>query len=159
MGVEARCRPCHSAAHRRHMKRQPSLCHCCPCHGHRHCDCRRHLHHHCRLHRHCRCRRQFPLPSAICRCGCRQPLPPLSLLCCRQPLPSPLPLKLAIAISVTVGHCSCHLHWASLSPLPLAISKSCCLGAARIVFNQLKQRMLTIFYFVWTVGGALIKAG
>ncbi len=43
--------------------------------------------------------------------------------------------------------------------MPLAISESCCLGAARIVFNQLKQRMLTLFYFVWTVGGALVKAG
>ncbi len=41
----------------------------------------------------------------------------------------------------------------------MAISKSCCLGTARIVFNQMKQRMLTLFYFVWTVGGALIKAG
>jgi hypothetical protein len=65
----------------------------------------------------------------------------------------------AIAISLTVGHRSCHLHWPSPSPLRLAISKSCCLGAARIVFNQLKQRMLTLYYFVQTVGGALIKAG
>ncbi len=30
---------------------------------------------------------------------------------------------------------------------------------ARIVFKQFKQRMVTLFYFVWTVGGALIKAG
>jgi hypothetical protein len=43
--------------------------------------------------------------------------------------------------------------------MPLAISESCCLSVARIVFNQLKQRMLTLFYFVQTVGGALIKAG
>ncbi len=43
--------------------------------------------------------------------------------------------------------------------MPLAISESCCLGAARIVFDQLKQKMLTLFYFVWTVGGALIKGG
>jgi hypothetical protein len=43
--------------------------------------------------------------------------------------------------------------------MPLAISKSCCLGAARIVFNQSKQRMLTLFYFVGKVGGVLIKAG
>jgi hypothetical protein len=43
--------------------------------------------------------------------------------------------------------------------MPLAISESCFLGVARIVFDQLKQRMLTLFYFVWTVGGALIKAG
>jgi hypothetical protein len=86
----------------------------------------------------------------------------LSLLHRRQPLllllPSPSPL--AIAISVTVGHCSCHLRWPSLSPLPSAISKSCCLGAARFVFDQLKQRMLTLLlYFVRTVVGALIKAG
>ncbi len=39
-----------------------------------------------------------------------------------------------------------------------AISESCCLGAAKIVLNQLKQRMLTLFYFVRTVGGALIEA-
>jgi hypothetical protein len=70
-----------------------------------------------------------------------------------------IPLLLAIAVSVTIGHCSCHLHWPSLSPLPSAISESCCLGAARIVFDQLMQRMLTLFYFDWTVGGALIKAG
>jgi hypothetical protein len=89
----------------------------------------------------------------------RQPLPPLSLLRCRQPSPPPSPLLSAIALSVTVSHCSCHLHWASPLPLPLAISESCCLGAVRIVFNQLKQRMLTLFYFVRTVGGALIKAG
>ena len=109
----------------------------------------------------------LPLPIAVaighCRCGCRQPLPPPSLLHCCQPSPSPLPLPLpspsAIAVSVTVGHHSCHLHWPSLSPLPSAISESNCLGAARIVFNQLKQRMLTLFYFVQTVGGALIKAG
>jgi hypothetical protein len=43
--------------------------------------------------------------------------------------------------------------------MPSAISESCCLGAVRIVFHQLKQIMLTLFYFVWTVGGALIKAG
>jgi hypothetical protein len=30
---------------------------------------------------------------------------------------------------------------------------------ARIVFEQFKQIVLTLFYFVWTVGGALIKAG
>jgi ABC-type maltose transport system permease subunit len=43
--------------------------------------------------------------------------------------------------------------------MPLAISESCCFGVARIVFKQLKQRMLTLFYFVQTVGGALIKVG
>jgi hypothetical protein len=43
--------------------------------------------------------------------------------------------------------------------MPLAISESCCFGTAKIVFNQMKQRLLTLFYFVQTVGGALIKAG
>ncbi len=75
------------------------------------------------------------------------------------PSPSPSPLLLAIAVSVTISHCSCHLHWPSLPLLPLAISESCCLGVSRIVFGQLKQIMLTLFYFVCTVGGALIKAG
>ncbi len=43
--------------------------------------------------------------------------------------------------------------------MPLAISESYCLCAARIVFDQSKQRMLTLFYFVQTVGGVLIEAG
>ncbi len=43
--------------------------------------------------------------------------------------------------------------------MPLAVSESCCLGAARVVFDQSKQRMLTLFYFVRTVGGVLIEAG
>jgi hypothetical protein len=42
--------------------------------------------------------------------------------------------------------------------MPFAISENCSRGAAKIVFNQLKQRMLTLFYFVQTVGGALINA-
>jgi hypothetical protein len=70
-----------------------------------------------------------------------------------------LPLPLAIAISVTIGYHSRHLHQPSLLPLLSAIAKSCCLGATRIAFEQFKQIMLTSFYFVWTVGGALIKAG
>ncbi len=80
-----------------------------------------------------------------CRCGCRQPSMPPSLLHCRQPLPLPLllPLPLAIAVSITVGHWSYHRH--RPSPLPLPLVKSCCLGTVRIVFDQLKQRMLTYF--------------
>ncbi len=147
MGVEARCRPCHSTAHLRHMKRQPYLCHCCPCHGRCHCNRRRHLRHRCRLRRHCRCCCPLPSPLAICCCSCRQSLLPLSLLRHHQPLPSPLPLPSAIAVSITVGHCSCHLRRASPSPSPLAISKSCCLGVARNVFDQLKQSMLILFCF------------
>ncbi len=107
----------------------------------------------------------LPSPSPIavavshCCCGHHQSLPPPSLLRCCQPLPLSLPLPLAIAVSVTVGHCSCHLRQPSPLPSSLVISKSCCLGAGRIVFDQLKQRMLALFYFVRIVGGTLINAG
>ncbi len=116
MGVEARCPPCHSAAHCRHMKKQPCLCHHHPCRGHCHCDCRDHLHCHHQLCHHCRCHCPSPLPSAIavavavnhcchclcciaishcrCRCHCCRRCP------CRWPLPSPSPLAIAVAISV-----------------------------------------------------------
>jgi hypothetical protein len=117
MGVEARCCPCHSTAHCRHMKRQPCLRHCCPRHGRRHSDRRCHLCHHCRLHhhRHCRCPLPSPLAIAVavtvdhrrrplyCIAGrhgrhhCRRPR--------HWPLPSPSPLAIAVAISV--GH-HCH---------------------------------------------------
>ena len=75
-------------------------------------------------------------------------------------------IAIAVAIALAVGHCHLHHHWPLQLPsplaitvaMPLAISKSCCLGVARIVFDQLKQRMLTFFYFVGTVGGVLIEA-
>ncbi len=78
-----------------------------------------------------------------------------------------LPSAIAVAVALAISRCCLRHRWpsqlpsrrASPSPSPWAISKSCCLGKARIVFDQLKQRMLTLFYFVWTVGGALIKAG
>ncbi len=99
--------------------------------------------------------------------------------CCSQPLPLRLPSTIAAAISVAppsaivvtialaISHCRCCHRWPLQLPLPsaitvpmlLAISESCCLGMARIVFNQLKQQMLTLFLFVCKVGGALIKAG
>jgi hypothetical protein len=77
------------------------------------------------------------------------------------------PSAIAVTIALAVGHCHLRHHRPSQLPSPLAItvtmlsaiSESCCLGAARIVFNQLKQRMRTLFYFVRTVGGALLKAG
>jgi hypothetical protein len=178
MGVEARCCPCHRPAHFRHIKRQPSLHNCCPCHGRCHCNrrcpCRLRLRLRlclccrCRL-RHC-CRCPSPLlpllPSSIviavavshCCCGHHPPLPPPSLLHCRQPLLSPSPLLSAIAVSVTIGHRSCHLRRPLPLPSPSAIAKRCCLGTARIVFKQFKQIMLTLFYFAWKVGSALIKA-
>jgi hypothetical protein len=78
-----------------------------------------------------------------------------------------LPSAIAVAVALAVGHCCLRHRRPSQLPLPsaitvamlLAIFESCCLGMAKIVFNQLKQRMLTLFYFVQTVGSALIKAG
>jgi hypothetical protein len=77
-----------------------------------------------------------------------------------------LPTAVTVAVTLAVGHCRlCHRRplqlpspWPSPLPLPLAISESCCLGMARIVFKQFEERMLTLFYFVQTVGGALNKA-
>ncbi len=160
MGVEARCRPSKSAAHCRHMKRQPFLCNGCPCHGHRHlCPC-------CQLHRRChphrRCKRH-------CRWCCCWPLPLQlpSTIAIAAAISVALPSAITVAIALAVSHCRLRHRRPSQLPLPLAItiamplaiSESCCLGAARIVFNRLKQRMLSLFYFVWTVGGALIEAG
>jgi hypothetical protein len=99
--------------------------------------------------------------------------------CCCQPLPLWLPLTIPVTISVmlpspihvavalAVGHCRLCQRRPSQLPSPSAItvamlsaiSESCCLlGAKKKEFNQLKQRMLTLFNFVPTVGGALIKA-
>ncbi len=143
MGVEARCCPCHSAAHCWHMKRQPCLCHCHPCHGRCHCNCCRHLRH----HRRCRC--PLPLPSAIAVAHRRRPSPLSSLLHCCQPLllPSPSPLPTAIAVSIIVRYCSCHLHWPSPSPLPSAISKSCCLDAARKIIQPIEANNAHLILF------------
>ncbi len=118
MGVEARCCPSKSAAHRRHMKRQPFL-HGRPRRG--------------RLLCHRRCLFPTPTPSPLpsplllqspiaiaaavghC-CSRREPLPPPSLLHCHQPLLSLSPLPSDIAVSVIIGHCSCHCRRPSPSP-------------------------------------------
>ncbi len=90
---------------------------------------------------------------------------------CRQPVAAAIsvasPSAITVAVALAIGHCRLHHCWPSQLPspsaitvaMPLAISKSCCLGTAKIVFDQSKQRMLTLFYFVQTVGGLLIKAG
>jgi hypothetical protein len=160
MGVEARCRPSKSAAHLHHMKKQPFLHNGPPCCGSHHCHCCCHLCcHHCCCRR-CNCPLPLPLLSAIaiavsikhrrrhlCRvtisyCCCQRP-------CCR-PLPSPSPS--AIAVAIAIGHHHHHAigHFRELLPW---CSKNC------IQPIQLQQRMLTLFYCVWTVGGTLIKAG
>jgi hypothetical protein len=102
-------------------------------------------------HRHCRCHGPLlQLPWTIAAA-----------------ISDALPSAIAVAVALAVGHCHLRHWWPSQLPslsaiivaMPLAISKSCCLGMARIVFDQLKQRMLTLFYFVGTVGHVLIKAG
>ncbi len=153
MGVEARCRPSKRAAHCCHMKRQPFLhgrpCRSCLlCHRHRHLRLRLHLRCHCRHH--CRRNRPLPLPlpwaiAAVAVNHCCRPL------CC-------------VAVSHCCCHCPCRLHHCQPLQLPsrsainvampLAISESCCLGMARIVFDQSKQRMLT-FLYCWDSGRCL----
>ncbi len=108
------------------------------------------------------------VPVAIThrRCRCHWPLPLRSPSTIAAAISAALPSAIAVAVALAVGHCRLHHSRPSQLPSPLAItvampwtiSKSCCLGAARIVFNQLKQRMLTLFYCVWTVGVALIEA-
>jgi hypothetical protein len=82
-----------------------------------------------------------------------------------------LPSATAVAVTLAIGHCHLHHRWPLQLPLlslslsaitaamPLAISESFCLGAAKIVFDQSKQRMLTLFHFIQTVGDILIEAG
>jgi hypothetical protein len=58
-----------------------------------------------------------------------------------------LPSTIAIAVALAVGHCRHHHRRPSQLPSPLGITvaiavdhfQEFCLGAARIVFNQLKQ--------------------
>jgi hypothetical protein len=158
MGVEARCCPSKSTSHCRHMKRQPFLCNGPPRHVPHHCHCRRHLR--CRCQLRCRCHR-------CCRRHCRRPLPLRSPSTIAAAISVALPSAIAVAVALAIGHCHLRHRRPLQLPLPLAItvamlsaiSESCCLGAARIVFDQLKQRMLTLFYFVRKVGVALIEAG
>ncbi len=167
MEVEARCRPSKSAAHLCHMKRQP-FCNGCPCCGHCHCHCRRNLRCHCH---------SVAIAIAVavavavtiahCCCHCHWPLRLRSPSTIAATISIASPSAIAVTFALAVGHCRlCHRRPSQLpTPLaitiamPLAISESCCLSAARVVFDHLKQRMLTLFVCVGTVGGALIEAG
>ncbi len=126
MGVETRCRPCHSTTHRQHMKMQPSLCHCCPRCGRHHCE----SHHHLRHNRQLRChRRHHP------HCCCRQPLPlrlPLTIAAVVSVASrSAIALTFAVTITLTVGHCHlCH-HQPSKLPSPSAITIAVAVGHFR----------------------------
>jgi hypothetical protein len=147
MEAEAMCRPCHRAAHHCHMKRQPSQCHCCHCHGHCHFDCRRH--HHCRrqlhCHRCCRCPLPSPLPSAIAvavpnnHCHRHLCCVAISHRCFRcprcWPLPSPSPS--AITVVISVGHHRRHCRW----PFPRVVS----LARQELYSNNLSKACLPYF--------------
>ncbi len=97
---------------------------------------------------------------------CHRPLPLQLPSTIAAAISAALPSAIAVTITLAIGHCHlCHhqplqlpLPSAITIAMPLAISESCCLGMARIVFNQLKQRMLTLFYFVRAVSGTLIEA-
>ncbi len=114
MGGETSCCPCHSAAHCWHMKRQPSLCHCCHHRGRYHCNCRcRHSCHRrlcCPCHR--RCPLPLPLPSAVAvavaiahRHWCLNRIAVSHRRCPHPPhWPLPSPLLSAIAVAISIGH-------------------------------------------------------
>ena len=124
MGVEARCHPCHSAAHCWNMKRQSSLCHCCPCRGHHHCNCRCHLHVVANsvaiaisvAHRHC-CR---PLPLQ---------LPSTIAAAISVALPSAI--AVAVVLTLAVGHCRLRHHRLLQLLSPLAITITVTIGHFR----------------------------
>jgi hypothetical protein len=174
---EARRRPCHSAAHcwqplplhspLPSQSPSPSLWPSpsqlplpspiaiavtighCPCRRHRH----RHYHHH---HRH---RRTLPLllpPPLFITAAISVSIAITIAVTVGHCRCHPLNLQSAISVSVAVGHRDHHCHWPSPWPPQLAIAENCCLGAARIIFEQFKQTLLTLFYFVRTVGGSQI---
>ncbi len=119
MGVEARCCPwCHSAAHCRHMKRQPFLCNGCPCRGCHHCDC------HCHLCCHCYCPLPSPLPFSL-------PLQsPLTIATAISVAP-PSVIAVAIAVALAVGHCRLRHCRPSQLPSPLDITLAIAIGHFR----------------------------
>ncbi len=145
MGVEARCRPSKSIAHCRHMKRQPFLHNGCPCHGRHHCHRRCHLRCCHRVRCRCCCRRHRNRP--YCRHHCCWPLPLRLPSTIAAAISVASPSAIIVSVALAVGHCPHHHRRPSQLPLPsaitiampLTISVSCCLGVARIVFNQLKQ--------------------
>ncbi len=106
----------------------------------------------------------FHICSRACTWARIKLLPVLSL---RASAHEELLSTIAVADALAISHCRLRHHRPSQLPLLsaitiamlLAISENCCQCVARIVFDQLKQRMLTLFYCVWPVGSALIKAG
>jgi hypothetical protein len=100
------------------------------------------------------------------RCHCRCHWQLLSQLL--SPITAAISFALLSAIVVTialaVGHCRLRHHQQPQSPFPLDITAAVAVTHSRellpwwIVFKQFEQIILALFYFVQTVGGALIKA-
>ncbi len=121
MGVEARCRPCHSTAHRRHMKRHSCLFHFHPCRGRCQCNCHCHLHRCCRLYHHRRCRCPLPSPSAM-------PLLSPSTIAVAVSVALPSAITVAVAVALAIGHCRLRHRRPSQLPSPLAITITVTVG-------------------------------
>jgi hypothetical protein len=66
--------------------------------------------------------RPSPIAVAVghCHCSGRQPLPPLSLLRCHQPLPLLSPLLSAITVAIFIDHHHRHRRWPFLRVVALA---------------------------------------
>ncbi len=127
MGVdEARCCPCHSAAHCRHMKRQPCLCH---------------------RHPHAVAvdiaiavaisvvvTNSITFAVAVAHCRCHQPflllLPSTIAATISVALPSAIAVAVAVslAVALAIGHCRLHHHWPLQLPSPLAITITITVG-------------------------------
>jgi hypothetical protein len=126
MGVEARCRPCHSTAHRWHMKRQPCLCHHHPCCGRRHCDA-------VAISVVVADFIIIAIAVAIAHCRCHWPLPLRSPWTIAAAIFVALPSAIAVTVAITlaVGHCRlCHRQPLQL-PSSLAITVTIAVGHFR----------------------------
>ena len=144
MGVEARCCPSKSTAHCRHMRGNPSFMVALAMAV------------------------SFAIAVAISDSDSIAVAITVAIaIAHRRGIFVTLPSAIAFAVALAVRHCRLRHRRPLQLPSPLAItiampsaiSESCCLGTARIVFDQSKQRMLTLFYFVGTVGGVFIEAG
>ncbi len=106
---------------------------------------------------------------AVAHCHHRRPLPLRSPSTITTAVFVVLPsaIAIAVAIALAIGHCHLHHRWPLQLPSPLAITVTVAIGHFREFLpwhgknciQPIEAIMLTLFYFVWTVGGTLIKAG
>jgi hypothetical protein len=95
------------------------------------------------------------------------PLRLLSTITATVSVASPSAIAVAIPVALAVGRCHlCHC-WPSQLPSPLAITITIVIGhfqellpwRGKNCIQPIEAKNTYLFYFVWTVGGALIKAG